>query len=146
MIVTGGASGLGGATVEMIVAAGGHALIADVNEQTGTAAAARLGASVRFIRTDVTSDTDMQRAVEAAVQAFGAVHGLVCAAGIAVAERVLPKEGVQPLAHFVRTINVNLIGTFNAIRLAAAAMAAKIRPRCDSASARCPCHLAMGLL
>ena len=123
IIVTGGASGLGGATVEMIVAAGGCALIADVNEQAGGAAAARLGDKVRFIRTDVTSDTDMQTAVEAAVQSFGAVHGLVCAAGIAVAERVLPKEGVQPLAHFARTINVNLVGTFNAVRLAAAAMA-----------------------
>jgi len=123
IIVTGGASGLGGATVEMIVAAGGCALIADVNEQTGNAAAERLGDKVRFIRTDVTSDTAMQSAVEAAVQTFGAVHGLVCAAGVAVAERVLPKEGVQPLAHFVRAINVNLIGTFNAIRLAAAAMA-----------------------
>ena len=123
VIVTGGASGLGGATVEMIVACGGYALIADVNEQTGNAAAARLGDRVRFVKTDVTSDPDMQRGVEAAVQAFGAVHGLVCAAGIAVAERVLPKEGVQPLAHFAHTINVNLLGTFNAVRLAAAAMA-----------------------
>jgi NAD(P)-dependent dehydrogenase (short-subunit alcohol dehydrogenase family) len=123
IIVTGGASGLGGATVEMIVAAGGYALIADVNEQAGRAAAARLGDKVRFVRTDVASDTDMQSAVEGAVQMFGAVHGLVCAAGVAVAERVLPKEGVQPLAHFVRAIHINLIGTFNAIRLAAAAMA-----------------------
>ena len=123
VIVTGGASGLGGATVEMIVASGGRALIADINEQTGHAAAARLGDSVRFIRSDVTSDLDMQRCVEGALQAFGSVHGLVCAAGIAVAERVLPKEGVQPLTHFARTINVNLVGTFNAVRLAAAAMA-----------------------
>ena len=123
VIVTGGASGLGGATVEMVVASGGRALIADINEQTGHAAAARLGDSVRFIRSDVTSDLDMQRCVEGALQAFGSVHGLVCAAGIAVAERVLPKEGVQPLTHFARTINVNLVGTFNAVRLAAAAMA-----------------------
>ena len=65
----------------------------------------------------------MQRAVDTALETFGAVHGLVCAAGIAVAERVLPKEGVQPLEHFSRVINVNLIGTFNAVRLAAAAMA-----------------------
>ena len=123
VIVTGGASGLGGATVEMIVASGGCAVIADINEQTGNAAAARFGDRVRFIRTDVASDLDMQRCVEAALQAFGDVHGLVCAAGIAVAERVLPKEGVQPLAHFARTINVNLVGTFNAVRLAASAMA-----------------------
>jgi NAD(P)-dependent dehydrogenase (short-subunit alcohol dehydrogenase family) len=123
VIVTGGASGLGGATVEMIVNAGGRAAILDINEQAGQAAADRLGDRVRFVKTDVTSDADMQRAVDTAVQAFGAIHGLVCAAGIGVAERVLPKDGVQPLAHFTRTISINLIGTFNAIRLAAAAMA-----------------------
>jgi NAD(P)-dependent dehydrogenase (short-subunit alcohol dehydrogenase family) len=124
VLVTGGASGLGGATVDMIVAAGGRAVIIDVNEQTGTAAAARLGDKVRFVKADVTSDTEVRRAVDTALQQLGGVHGLVCAAGIGVAERVLPKEGVQPLEHFARTINVNLVGTFNAIRLAAAAMAA----------------------
>jgi len=123
VIVTGGASGLGGATVNMVVAAGGNAVIIDVTEQAGNAAAARLGDKVRFVKADVTSETDVQRAVDAAVQQLGGVHGLVCAAGIGVAERVLPKEGVQPLAHFTRTIHINLVGTFNAIRLAAAAMA-----------------------
>ena len=123
IIVTGGASGLGGATVDMIVDAGGRAVIVDINEQAGNAAAARLGDKVRFAKADVTSDTDVQRAVDTAVQQLGGVHGLVCAAGIGVAERVLPKEGVQPLEHFTRTININLVGTFNAIRLAAAAMA-----------------------
>lgn len=123
VIVTGGASGLGAATVESVLSAGGRAVIVDINEAAGLSAAARLGDRVRFVRADVASDAEMERAVETALQAFGAVHGLVCAAGIAVAERVLPKEGVQPLAHFVRSINVNLIGTFNAVRLAAAAMA-----------------------
>jgi NAD(P)-dependent dehydrogenase (short-subunit alcohol dehydrogenase family) len=123
IIVTGGASGLGLATVEMVLAAGGRAVILDVNEQAGTTAAARLGDSVRFISADVTSDVSMKRAVDTAIATFGAVHGLVCAAGIAAAERVLPKEGVQPLEHFTRVINVNLVGTFNAVRLAAAAMA-----------------------
>lgn len=123
MLVTGGASGLGGATVDMIVAAGGRAMIADVNEQAGDAAAARHGDAVRFLKTDVTSGAEMQRAVDAALKAFGAIQGLVCAAGIAVAERVLPKEGVLPLERFTRIINVNLIGTFNAVRLTAAAMA-----------------------
>ena len=117
VVVTGGASGLGGATVDMIVAAGGRAVIVDINEQAGAAKAAQYGKSAHFVKTDVTSDTEMQRAVDAGVKTFGAIHGLVCAAGIAVAERVLPKEGVQPLAHFTRTITVNLIGTFNAIRL-----------------------------
>ena len=124
IIVTGGASGLGLATVEMALAAGARAVILDVNEQAGTTAAARLGNSARFISADVTSDASVTRAVEAAVETFGAVHGLVCAAGIGAAERVLPKEGVQPLEHFTRVINVNLVGTFNAVRLAAAAMAA----------------------
>ena len=86
-------------------------------------AAARLGNNARFISADVTSDVSMKHAVDMAVETFGAVHGLVCAAGIAAAERVLPKEGVQPLEHFARVINVNLVGTFNAVRLAAAAMA-----------------------
>jgi len=107
----------------MIVAAGGRAVIVDVNDQAGTAKAAQHGNSAHFVKTDVTSDTEMQRAVDAGVKTFGAIDGLVCAAGVAVAERVLPKEGVQPLAHFTRTITINLIGTFNAIRLAAAAMA-----------------------
>ena len=123
VIVTGGASGLGGATVDMIVAAGGRAVIVDINEQAGAAKAAQHGKSAHFVRTDVTSDTEMQRAIDAGVKTFAVIDGLVCAAGIAVAERVLPKEGVQPLAHFTRTITINLIGTFNAIRLAAAAMA-----------------------
>src|SRR5688572_4652723 len=123
VLVTGGASGLGGAVVDMVIAAGGRAVIADVNEQAGTAVAARHRASVQFVKTDVTSDAEMQRAVDTAVKMSGGLHGLVCAAGIAVAERVLPKDGVQPLAHFTRTITVNLVGTFNAIRLAAAAMA-----------------------
>ena len=122
IIVTGGASGLGLATVEMVLAAGGRAVILDVNEQAGTTAAARLGDHVRFISADVTSDASMKRAVDTAIATLGAVHGLVCAAGIAAAERVLPKEGVQPLEHFTRVINVNLVGTFNAVRLAAAAM------------------------
>jgi NAD(P)-dependent dehydrogenase (short-subunit alcohol dehydrogenase family) len=107
----------------MVLAAGGSAVILDVNEQAGTTAAARLGDSVRFIGADVTSDVSMKRAIDTAIAIFGAVHGLVCAAGIAAAERVLPKEGVQPLEHFTRVINVNLVGTFNAVRLAAAAMA-----------------------
>ncbi|MSO84315.1 MAG: SDR family NAD(P)-dependent oxidoreductase, partial [Acidobacteria bacterium] len=77
----------------------------------------------RFVKADVASDTDVRRAVDTAVLELGGVHGLVCAAGIAVAERVLPRDGVQPLEHFTRTITINLVGTFNAIRLAAVAMA-----------------------
>ena len=125
VIITGGASGLGGATADMVVAAGGRVLIADLNEATGETRATRLGPSARFIRTDVTSEVDMQRAVDAALDAFGGVDGLVCTAGIAVAERAVGKEGPQPLDHFRRSIEINLVGTFNAIRLAAAAMSAR---------------------
>jgi NAD(P)-dependent dehydrogenase (short-subunit alcohol dehydrogenase family) len=123
VLVTGGASGLGGATVEAVVQAGANAVILDVNESTGGALASRLGGSVRFVKTDVTSDTDVQRAVNTAIEAFGGVHGAVNAAGVGVAERVLGKEGPQPLANFAKVIQINLVGTFNVIRLAAAAMA-----------------------
>ena len=123
VLVTGGASGLGGATAEMVVQAGGNAVILDVNEQTGQALASRLGSRATFAKADVTSEADVQRAVDAAMAAFGAVHGAVNAAGIGVAERVLGKEGPQPLANFTKVIQINLVGTFNVIRLAAAAMA-----------------------
>ena len=123
VMVTGGASGLGLATVEMVLAAGGRAAIVDINEDAGNAVVARHSGTTLFVRTDVTSAIDMERAVEMTLKTFGRLRGLVCAAGIAVAERVLPKEGVQPLEHFSRVINVNLIGTFNAARLAASAMA-----------------------
>ena len=106
----------------MIVAAGGRAIIADVNEAAGRTAAARLGASARFIRTDVTVEADVQQAIAAAVKEFGAFTGLVNAAGIGPAARVVGRDGPMPLDQFARVIQIKLIGTFNAIRLAAAAM------------------------
>ena len=123
VLVTGGASGLGGATIDAIVAAGGRAVVLDLNAAAAEAKAAAHHSRVVAVSGDVTAEADVQRAIDAAVQAFGGLTGLVCTAGIAVAERVLPKDGVQPLAHFIRTIQINLVGTFNAIRLAAAAMA-----------------------
>ena len=122
VLVTGGASGLGGATAEMIVAAGGRVIIADVNEAAGRTAAARLGASARFVRTDVTSEGDVQQAIAAAIKEFGAFTGLVNAAGIGPASRVVGRDGPMPLDQFARVIQINLIGTFNVMRLAAAAM------------------------
>ena len=122
ILVTGGASGLGGATVDMIVAAGGRALIVDVNENVGAQKEDQHQGHARFVRTDVTSDSDVARAIEVAQRELGGLHGVVNAAGIAVAERVLPKEGVQPLEHFERVVRINLVGTFNVIRLAAAVM------------------------
>jgi NAD(P)-dependent dehydrogenase (short-subunit alcohol dehydrogenase family) len=107
----------------MVVQNGGTAVILDINEAAAASLTAALGTRARFVRTDVTSDADVQRAVDLAVDDFGAVHGAVNAAGIGIAERVLGKEGPQPLANFTRVIQINLIGTFNVIRLAAAAMA-----------------------
>jgi NAD(P)-dependent dehydrogenase (short-subunit alcohol dehydrogenase family) len=114
---------LGGATVDMVVAHGARAVVIDLNDDGGRAKEATHGRAVRFVKGDVTLEADVQRAVALAVGELGGIHGLVNAAGIPAAERVLPKDGVQPLQHFERVIRVNLIGTFNVIRLAAAAMA-----------------------
>jgi NAD(P)-dependent dehydrogenase (short-subunit alcohol dehydrogenase family) len=122
VLVTGGASGLGGATVDMIVAAGGRAVIVDINEAAGAQKAAAHRDAVRFVRADVTNESDVQNAVQTAVRDFGRLDGVVNAAGVPAAERVLGREGVQPLAHFTRVIQINLVGTFNVIRLAVAAM------------------------
>jgi len=122
ILVTGGASGLGGAAVDMAVAAGARAVILDVNEQAGLMKASRHGSSVRFVRADVTSEVDVQTAVDTAVREFGRIDGLINAAGIPAAERVLGKDGVHSLERFARVIQINLAGTFNVIRLAAAAM------------------------
>ena len=121
-IVTGGASGLGEATARMVVAGGGNAVLADLKEAEGKALAQALGAKAKFVRTDVTDEASAQAAVAAALQAFGAVHGLVNCAGIVYGEKVVGKDGPATLAGFVRVININLIGTFNMTRLAAAAM------------------------
>jgi NAD(P)-dependent dehydrogenase (short-subunit alcohol dehydrogenase family) len=121
-LITGGASGLGAGTARMVVAGGGKAVLADVNESDGKALAGELGASAQFVRTDVTDEASGKAAVEAALTAFGALHGLVNCAGVVHGERVLGKDGPHSLATFVRTININLIGSFNMTRLAAEAM------------------------
>jgi NAD(P)-dependent dehydrogenase (short-subunit alcohol dehydrogenase family) len=123
VMVTGGASGLGGATVDMIVAAGGQAVVVDVDADRGAARAAAHGGRARFFRADVTSEADVAGAIAEARRAFGGLHGLVNAAGVPMAARVLGKEGPHRLDDFARVIQVNLVGTFNVTRLAAAAMA-----------------------
>jgi NAD(P)-dependent dehydrogenase (short-subunit alcohol dehydrogenase family) len=122
VLVTGGASGLGGATADMIIAAGGRVVIADVNDAAGNDTAARLGPAARFVRTDVTREADVQQAINTAIEDFGPLTGLVNAAGIGPAARIVGREGPMPLDQFARVIHINLIGTFNVIRLAAAAM------------------------
>jgi NAD(P)-dependent dehydrogenase (short-subunit alcohol dehydrogenase family) len=122
VLVTGGASGLGAACVRLLTQAGARAIIADLNSETGEALAQELGASVLFVKTNVTDGADVQAAVKAAVDTFGGLHVAINCAGIGVAERVLGKNGPSSLASFSKVIQVNLIGTFNTIRLAAAAM------------------------
>jgi NAD(P)-dependent dehydrogenase (short-subunit alcohol dehydrogenase family) len=123
LLVTGGASGLGGAVVDMVVGAGGRAVVLDVNDEAGRATSSRHGARVRFVRADVTKEDEVAHAVEIASRDLGPLVGLVNAAGVPAAERVLGREGIHSLAAFARIVQINLVGTFNVIRLAAAAMA-----------------------
>lgn len=118
-VVTGGASGLGEASVRRIAAAGGQVVIADVQVDKGEKLAAELGA--RFVKCDVTSEADAAATI-AAAQALGELRGLVNCAGIAIGEKTVGKEGPHQLASFARVININLVGSFNMIRLAAEAM------------------------
>jgi NAD(P)-dependent dehydrogenase (short-subunit alcohol dehydrogenase family) len=118
-IITGGASGLGAATARMITEAGGKVVIADVQEQAGAALAAELGG--KFVKCDVTSEADGKAVVDAAV-GMGTLRGLVNCAGVAPAVKTVGKDGPHPLDVFQRTVNINLVGTFNMCRLAADAM------------------------
>ena len=123
VFVTGGASGLGAACVRLLTQAGAKVVIADLNSELGEGLAKELGGSTRFVRTDVTNEESTQAAIKDAVDAFGSLHVTINCAGIGNAERVIGKNGPASLAAFTKVIQVNLIGTFNVIRLAAAAMA-----------------------
>ena len=122
-IVTGGGSGLGAAVARMLAGEGANVLIADVNAEAGAQTAAELGDAAIFLRTDVTQEQDAQAAVDAAIARFGHLHGLVNCAGVAPGEKVLGRDGPHRLDNFARTIAINLTGTFNMIRVAAAAIA-----------------------
>ncbi len=121
-LVSGGASGLGAACVRMLTQANANVVIADVNRAAGETLAMELGARVRFAPTDVTDETSVQTAVDLATRTFGALHGSIQCAGIALAEKVHGKTGPNPVGGFVKTIQINLIGTFNVLRLTTAAM------------------------
>lgn len=122
-LITGAGSGLGAAVAQMVVSGGGRAVLLDVNAEAGAASAAELGDAARFQRTDVTSEAEGKAALVTARDAFGRVDALVNCAGIAPGEKILGREGPHALESFERAIRVNLIGTFNMMRLAAAAMA-----------------------
>ena len=118
-IITGGASGLGAATARMLTAAGGKVVLADVQVEAGSALAKELNG--QFVKCDVTSEADGQAVVAAAV-ALGTLRGLINCAGVAPAVKTVGKDGPHPLEIFQRTVNINLVGTFNMARLAADAM------------------------
>jgi len=118
-VVTGGASGLGEATVRQIVEQGGKAIIFDVNDERGQALVEELGQNVLYVRVDVTKEEDVAAGIGQANEAFGKINVAVNCAGIADASKVISKRGVHALALFEKVITVNLIGTFNVIRLVA---------------------------
>ena len=123
IIVTGGASGLGRATAERLAQLGGHVAVLDLGRSAGAEVAERIGASALFTPADVTSADEVTVALDAAVARFGAIHALVNCAGVAIAEKTFGKRGIADLAAFSFVIQVNLIGTYNCTRLAAARMA-----------------------
>lgn len=122
-LVSGGASGLGAATAQMLIDAGARVMLVDVNAEALAAQVAKLGSNARASVSDITQESAVQAAVEAAMSAFSQINGVINCAGIVGAEKILGKEGPHGLDSFSRVINVNLVGSFNLLRLAAVAIA-----------------------
>lgn len=118
-LITGGASGLGLATAKMIIKNGGNTVLLDVNEEAGTTAQTDLGEKSKFIKTDVTNEEQVQSAVNQAIETFKSIEGIINCAGVGPAKRVVGKDGPHPLDFFQNVININLIGTFNTLRVVA---------------------------
>ncbi|CAA9564142.1 MAG: 3-hydroxyacyl-CoA dehydrogenase [uncultured Thermomicrobiales bacterium] len=123
-LISGGGSGLGAACTRLFAAAGARVVIADLSAEAGGALAGEIGAAGRFVQADVTDEASVRGAVATAEREFGPLRGAINCAGVATAERVLGREGPHALDSFARVVGVNLIGTFNVIRLAAEALAA----------------------
>ncbi len=121
-LVTGGGSGLGAATVRGLAKNGAKVLVADLNEEAGESIAGETGAAARFVKTDVADEKSVHAAVDTAVHKLGGLHGVVNCAGVAIGAKVLGKNGPHDLEAFSKVIQVNVVGTFNVIRLAAAVM------------------------
>jgi len=121
-LVTGAGSGLGAATARTLATAGAKVVLADVNREAGGSLAVELGANACFVETDVADEASAVNAVNTAISVFGGLHGLINCAGVAPAEKVVGRDGPHKLETFARTVGINLVGTFNMIRLAAEAM------------------------
>jgi NAD(P)-dependent dehydrogenase (short-subunit alcohol dehydrogenase family) len=115
-LVAGGGSGLGAATTRTLEEAGANVVVADLRGKGA-------GTNARFVEADVTDEGSVKDAIDAALRAFGGLHGAINCAGVASAEKVLGREGSHSLATFSKVVEVNLVGTFNVIRLAAEVMA-----------------------
>jgi len=114
-LVAGGGSGLGAATAEMLAGEGANVVVADLKGEA-------TGGNVRFVETDVTGEASVRRAIEEALQSFGGLHGAINCAGVASAEKVLGREGPHSLESFAKVVQINLVGTFNVVRLVAEVM------------------------
>ncbi len=122
IFVTGGASGLGAACARLLIQSRANVAIADLNGETGNALAKELGNAALFLETNVAEEVSVQNSVKSTLERFGGLHGVINCAGIGAAGKVIGRDGPLKLEAFTRVINVNLIGTFNVIRLATAAM------------------------
>ncbi len=121
-VITGGASGLGLATARRVIDAGGHAVLLDINDEQGKAQAAELGERAMYINTDVADEASVQAAIRSASEFMGGITLAVNCAGIATAGRTLGREGPWPAENFNRVIQVNLVGSYNVTKEAAAVM------------------------
>ncbi|MBE3595572.1 MAG: 3-hydroxyacyl-CoA dehydrogenase [Hydrogenibacillus sp.] len=122
-LITGGGSGLGAATAELLAESGANVVIVDINRDAGETVAGKIGRRARFIQSDITDSDSVEAAVRTAIETFGGLSGAVNCAGIAIAEKVLGRDGPHDLDRFRRVMEINAVGTFNVVRLAAAAMA-----------------------
>ncbi len=129
-LITGGASGLGAATATTLAAEGGKVVLVDLNEEAGQKKADEIGENAIFVKADITSEEQGLAAIKAGVDKFGHLHGVVNCAGIAPGERILSKNGIHRLDTFKRAVEINLVGSFNMLRLGAEEMA-KNEPETD---------------
>ena len=122
-LISGGGSGLGAATARLLAESEANVIVADVDDERGEGVAAEIGDKARFVHTDVTDEGSVQNALDATLEAFGELRGAINCAGVGPARKVLGKKGPHPLEEFAQAVQINLIATFNVVRLSAAVMA-----------------------